>query len=251
MSTSDGRLQSGNMADVYIRYSPYGTWKLQVAEHSGLQLETVTAIRFEFRLQAKPGRFDGHRVFFTGGTVGELGSEACGDDSGQSTTHPPPPPPTTTPAPTPTGGDGEGGTDAPCATYPELMAQSATVTAACCDDPAAPCSGTGTPSACSTACAAVLLPMQRACADFLVTIGMQAAIDSVVATCPAPAPAIPCTDFSEFGAASQTVTAPRTRPTQHRHLSTRLLLDFQPTKSFAIIAELQRVDSMAHVGGSD
>ena len=130
--------------------------------------------------------------------MGELGTEAC-SDNGQSTTNTPPPPRT----PPPPGN----GADAPCASYPEFVAQSAAVTAACCDDPAAPCSGTGTPSVCSTACAAVLLPMQRACADLLVMLGMQAAIDGAAANCPAPAPAIPCADVAEFGAASQTVTA--------------------------------------------
>eukprot|EP01045_Picozoa_sp_COSAG04_P012208 COSAG04_NODE_814_length_10091_cov_7.591873_9_plen_1027_part_00 len=59
MSSSDGQLLSGNMEDIYIRYSPYGTWKLQVVGGSSLQLDAVTAIRFEFTLQAKPGRFAG------------------------------------------------------------------------------------------------------------------------------------------------------------------------------------------------
>ena len=54
-----GSLQSGNMEDIYIRYSPYGTWKLQVVDRKGLQLNAVTAIRFEFTMQYKPGRFAG------------------------------------------------------------------------------------------------------------------------------------------------------------------------------------------------
>ena len=103
----------------------------QVAGHASLGLDTVTGIRFEFNLQAKPGRFDGEVVFFTGGTMGELGTEAC-NDSGQSPMRPPPPPTPTTPPPppAPTGGGGEEDGDAPCATYPEFMAQSAAVTAA-------------------------------------------------------------------------------------------------------------------------
>ena len=59
MSSSDGSLQSGNMEDIYTRYSPYGTWKLQVVGAAGLQLDAVTAIRFEFSLQSRPGRFPG------------------------------------------------------------------------------------------------------------------------------------------------------------------------------------------------
>ena len=59
MSSSDGQLLSGNMEDIYIRYSPYGTWKLQVVGGSRLQLDAVTAVRFEFTLQGKPGRFAG------------------------------------------------------------------------------------------------------------------------------------------------------------------------------------------------
>jgi hypothetical protein len=41
------------------------------------------------------------------------------------------------------------------------------VDAACCDDRGEACAG-GMPSTCGPGCAAVLLPMQRACADFLV-----------------------------------------------------------------------------------
>eukprot|EP01045_Picozoa_sp_COSAG04_P014873 COSAG04_NODE_1138_length_8106_cov_4.244036_6_plen_829_part_00 len=69
ISSSDGQLLSGNMADIYIRYSPYGTWKLQVADGSSLQLDAVTAIRFEFTLQAKPGRFAGERDFLKDCTI--------------------------------------------------------------------------------------------------------------------------------------------------------------------------------------
>ena len=59
ISSSDGSLQSGNMEDIYIRYSPYGTWKLQVVDRAAIPLDVVTAIRFEFTLQYKPGRFPG------------------------------------------------------------------------------------------------------------------------------------------------------------------------------------------------
>ena len=71
---------------------------------------------------------------------------------------------------------------APCGSYPEFMAYSQTVTAACCDDPSAPCVA-GLPTACSDACAAVLLPMQRACNDFLGMIAMQDTVNTAAATC--------------------------------------------------------------------
>ena len=125
---------------------------------------------------------------------------------------------------------------------------------------------------------------QRACADFLVMLGMQAAIDGAVkhaecfgflsecivglayiyfdggltkcridrispfakdltadqfsavdsqriacvlprqvATCPAPAPAIPCAEFSDFAAASQTVTPPRPHSTTDKAPVQKLL----------------------------
>ena len=40
--------------------------------------------------------------------------------------------------------------------------------AACCDDPEESCTS-GVPTTCGRGCAAVLLPMQRVCADFLVS----------------------------------------------------------------------------------
>ena len=83
-------------------------------------------------------------------------------------------------------------------------AYSQTVTAACCDDPSAPCVA-GLPTTCSITCADVLLPMQTACGTFLTMIGMQATIDAAVATCPAPL--APCGSYPEFMAYSQTVTA--------------------------------------------
>ena len=103
-------------------------------DRAGLQLESVTAIRFEFRIQAKPGQFDGSRVLFTGGTVGELGAAACSAD-GQPPTRPAPPPP---PAPAPAPATGEA---PPCASYPEFMAFTSEVSTACCGDAGANCAG--------------------------------------------------------------------------------------------------------------
>ena len=70
----------------------------------------------------------------------------------------------------------------PCTSYPEFMAYSQEVTVACCDDASAPCVA-GLPTACSDGCAAVLLPMQRACNDFLEMIGMQQTINTAAAMC--------------------------------------------------------------------
>ena len=52
----------------------------------------------------------------------------------------------------------------------------------CCDDASAPCVA-GLPTTCSDACADVLLPMQRACNDFLAMIGMQQTINTAAAMC--------------------------------------------------------------------
>ena len=157
----------------------------------------MTAVYFEFRLQAKPGRFDGQRVLFSGGSIGQLGAAACGE---HGTAPPPagPPPPSAPPAP-PTG-------DAPsCASYPEFLAVSSEVSTACCGDPDANCVGGledlqtqhvasthdcsvalralslrlrifRLPSTCSASCAAALVLMQTACATFLAAIGMQATV---------------------------------------------------------------------------
>lgn len=70
----------------------------------------------------------------------------------------------------------------PCTSYPEFVAYSQEVTAACCDDASAPCVA-GLPTTCSNTCADVLLPMQRACSEFLATIGMQETVNAAVALC--------------------------------------------------------------------
>lgn len=106
-----------------------------------------------------------------------------------------PPSPTPPPAPPVVSG--------PCDTYPEFMAYSQEVTAACCDDASAPCVA-GLPTACSKGCGDVLLPMQASCHDFLTSIGMQETIDAAATECPLPQE--PCTNYPEFVAYSQQVT---------------------------------------------
>jgi hypothetical protein len=191
ISSSDGRLQSSNIEDVYIRYSPYGTWKLVVVNAANLRLDALTGIRFEFALQAQPGRFGGSPDYFTDGSIGELGAAACGPIGSAGPPMPPPPP---SPAPD---------EQQPCTTYPEFMAYSQEVTSACCDDASAPCVA-GLPTACSEACADVLLPMQTSCHDFLGMIGMQETIDMAASSCATPLE--PCTSYPEFMAYSQEVT---------------------------------------------
>jgi hypothetical protein len=186
MSTSDPRLQSGNMQDIYVRYSPYGTWKLRVDNAASLQLDAVTAIRLEFALQSQPGRFGGTSIFFDGGSVGELGAAACGAAGGSG---PPPPPPP--PAPPPADGVTLPTT---CASFPEFITYSNAVTDACCNEPGVTCPPGGIPSSCTAACADILLPMQSSCVDMLAAVGMAAAVDAAAATCPPPP--LPCGTIS-------------------------------------------------------
>ena len=183
-SNADGRLQSGNMADVYIRYSPYGTWKLETADAKQLSLEAVTAIRFEFSLQYKPGRFGGSPVFFDEGMEcqGELGPVACVADGA---TVQPPAPPTNHPHGKPPSGSGGA---LSCSSNDEFAAAFAPVNVECCDGPTEDCSA-GFPATCDAECAAVLLPAQAACEDFLAAGGMLMAgtksqIDAAAARCP-------------------------------------------------------------------
>ena len=68
----------------------------------------------------------------------------------------------------------------PCTSYPEFLPYSTAVSDACCGD--GTCVG-GLPTTCSVACEEVLLPMQEECQDFLVTIGIDANIETAVATC--------------------------------------------------------------------
>ena len=165
---------------------------------ASLQLNAVTAIRFEFALQAQPGRFGGTSVYFADGSMGELGAATCG--SAGSVVRPPPPPP---PAPSPP--VDESGLPATCASFPDFMTYSDAVTTACCSDPAVTCPPGGIPSACTAACADILLPMQSRCVDMLAAVGMTSAVDAAVATCPPP-PAR-CGTFPEFMQYNQQVTA--------------------------------------------
>lgn len=198
-SQSDGQLQSGNMEDIYIRYSPYGTWKLRVVGTPG-SLEDVEAIRFEFSLQSRPGSFPGDAIFFeTGeGCLGDLGASACLTEHIQ-----PVPPPQTGPSPpSPPLGPPQAGE--PCETFEEFGQYSESVDLACCTS-GSPCVQ-GLPTACSESCAAVLLPMQIACHNFISMVGfLRSSIESAVATCPAPDP--PCSTMTEFMEYSQEVTA--------------------------------------------
>ena len=55
----------------------------------------------------------------------------------------------------------------------------------CCDEPSEDCSS-GYPASCNAGCAAILLPMQAACADFLHGSGLKPlkeAIDHAAANC--------------------------------------------------------------------
>jgi hypothetical protein len=70
----------------------------------------------------------------------------------------------------------------PCTSFAEFGVYSHAVTEACCSDDA-PCAN-GVPSTCSQACEDVLLPMQRACAEFeIVMPDVQDAMDAAAAMC--------------------------------------------------------------------
>ena len=102
--------------------------------------------------------FGGTPEYFTDGSLGELGTAACGYAAGPPPPPTPPPPPPTPPPPPPPPPAPTPGEQQPCTTYPEFMAYSQEVTAACCDDASAPCVA-GLPTACGEACAnANLLP---------------------------------------------------------------------------------------------
>ena len=102
--------------------------------------------------------FGGTPEYFTDGSLGELGTAACGYAAGPPPPPTPPPPPPTPLPPPPTPPAPTPGEQQPCTTYPEFMAYSQEVTVACCDDASAPCVA-GLPTACGEACAnANLLP---------------------------------------------------------------------------------------------
>lgn len=82
---------------------------------------------------------------------------------------PPPSPPVQLPPPPP---------PPPCTTNAEFMAYSQRVSDACCGGSC----GAGF-TECNDVCATILLPMQQACGDFLVTLGMQDTIDAAASLC--------------------------------------------------------------------
>ena len=150
------------MQDIYIRYSPYGTWKLRVDNAASLQLNAVTAIRFEFALQAQPGRFGGTSVYFADGSMGELGAAACG--SAGSVVRPPPPPP---PPP------------APLDCFSEFLAIQDSLFAGCCADGCP----TGAPTSCSDECSAVVLPYAESCVESVRADPDLAAVLDIIGMC--------------------------------------------------------------------
>jgi hypothetical protein len=180
---------------VFVRYSPYGTWKLTVKHHDSLQLDTVTDVRFEFNLQYKPGLFDGDPTFFDGdvGCLSELGAAGCAADGAVV--------PAPTPSPEPSHSDTGTGGDEPivCTDYNGMNTLLTPLNSECCDEPSEDCSS-GYPATCNSGCAALLLPLQAACADFLAASPMlapvKATIDTAAATCPLPLPA--CTDYNDM-----------------------------------------------------
>ena len=187
-SSSDPRLQSGNLNDIYVRYSPYGTWTVTADAEVELQLDAVTAVRFEFNLHRTPfctGRLcEGRPVLFDANDgethAGEYGEAAC---EGPEIVVPEPAVPTrstspsASPPPTPTVPAG-----LPCTDIAEFIEYSHLVREACCDD-SSPCTH-GWPAQCSSGCADVLLPMTTTCEAFLSMSGMAADADAAAATCP-------------------------------------------------------------------
>eukprot|EP01051_Picozoa_sp_SAG22_P009373 SAG22_NODE_778_length_7279_cov_3.312256_1_plen_670_part_00 len=84
---------------------------------------------------------------------------------------------------------------------PELfLERSSAITEACCDDDN-PCVS-GLPTACTASCAAILLPMQRDCADMIQNLQLQDTIDAAASECQQQ----PCSTPSEFSAYMHIVT---------------------------------------------
>ena len=140
---------------------------------ASLPLDSVTAIRFEFRLQSQTGRFAGSPVFFDAADgvshMGELGAAAC-TASGAT-----PPPPAVTPPPPP----------APRDCLADFLAMQEDMFTGCCDDgcPA------GAPTSCSAACDAVIRPYADACGDWARNDPTLADLVALIGICSAPAPA--------------------------------------------------------------
>lgn len=136
------------------------------------------------------------QLFCSSCTDGVSNGDETGVDCGGSCERCPPPPPRHVPSPPPpsTGG-------ASC-TGQEFLARTAAISAACCDDGAHPCVS-GLPTTCTTACATVLLPMQRDYASMVTMMGLNDVIDTAAAECPA----TPCGTGIEFLAYKDMMTA--------------------------------------------
>lgn len=211
-----GGYQGSSLCDlnsVYMRYSPYGIWNIEVSGLPPAALRAIHTVRFVFSLSENDLLVESsdRRTFFddrgSGGTgvclaadlqAGTIqnvqtGTSICRSliDGGGSVQPPPPPAPppaTPPPPPAPTSDDQQ-----MCSDFFGFQTFLHEVTAACCND-ASPCIG-GIPSTCSDDCGGVLTAMQTRCHDFLGQIGMQEHVDTVAATCPTTEP---CTNYFEF-----------------------------------------------------
>ena len=102
---------------------------------------------------------------------------------------PPFPEPEPEPEPEPVG-------TVPCANFDDLQERMSDIEHECCDGPDDDC-GTGFPATCDAHCAAVLIPIQTACAKYLssqkLLAAAKAGIDAAAAVCPA---APECSDYN-------------------------------------------------------
>ena len=204
LSTSDPLKLSANIKDWRLRYSPYGAWVINIqVPLKSLQLDKVTAVRFEFHVAYLSGAAGGtHSAFFNGlGCTSELKSRACTSGGGSQ---PPPPPPMAPPLPPPPPPAG----CSSCATFADFDKCVKVVNHKCCDEPSEKCVG-GVPATCNADCAAVLRPMMAACGkpgSFLLTKSYMAEsrrhLQSALAKC-AP-PLKPCKSYGQFEALSTT-----------------------------------------------
>ena len=195
---ASGSLFCADMHSVYMKYSPYGVWDVQVDDRS-LDFSAATGIRFAFKLATSTSLAtytSGPRyIFRVGQTESEIAANnQCGGGSALASRPPPPP----TPA----------GSHSPCANVAELTAYTQTVNSACCVGKKSCVNGFT--SSCSQACAVVLLPMQSACASFLSQGGTAfASLNTLIDTAAASCPQSPndCTTVDECNAYAARVTA--------------------------------------------
>jgi hypothetical protein len=181
-----------NTNSLYMKYSPYGVWKIQV-RGSKQGLSSVTGIRFAFQLSLKTRQTQSTILFDSAGPSGCMTKPHATQCGAKSTV---PAPPAAGLAPVLS----KPSKCTACSTMPAFTNCVNAVTHQCCDEPSEHCTN-GQPSTCNADCAVELRAMMTTCKQFLAAPFMATVrkpLQAALAKCPQPGK--PCITYADFTA---------------------------------------------------